>query len=127
MRKLLFTGILFLTVAVSSTLQAQSISNRSWKSYIDDPINDSIILHIYGDSSTVTNLQGAVFLRIECTIQHDTLKVVDKRDDDRGCPDSVGLYKIQQEENSFTLILIDDTCDGRATALTNRKWLAMMK
>lgn len=127
MRKLIFIFLVTVFMIFTGKLSAQSISNKSWKAYIENPINDSVLLHIYGDSSSVTTLQGTVMLRLRCKVQHDTLRIEDQADDARGCPDAEGLYKIKPEENGFSLTLIDDTCEGRVAALTNRIWTEAKK
>ncbi|MFN8289685.1 MAG: hypothetical protein U0U70_05490 [Chitinophagaceae bacterium] len=127
MRNFLFPVLLAALLTLAGRTAAQSVTNKSWKTYIENPVNDSVILHMYGDSSTVTSLQGDVFLRVRCHVQHDTLRIEDQADDARGCPASVGLYKIKTEENSFSLTLIDDSCEGRVAALTNRKWMEIRK
>ena len=109
-------------VSAMSYLHAQSIINKSWKTYIADPINDTAILHIYADSSVITNSKGNVMVRNHCKITGDTLSIVDYGTEEQGCPDMKGKYRISVTGDSFTLTLINDECDGRSQALAGRKW-----
>ena len=58
MKKIILFVSLCCMVSAMSHLHAQSIINKSWKTYIADPINDTAIFHIYADSSLITNSKG---------------------------------------------------------------------
>src|SRR5689334_14759544 len=116
MKKLiLLTGLVFFFSVLS--LNAQSIDNKSWKTFLDAPINDTVTFHIQSDSSFVTNSNGDVVIRIRCTIAGNTLTIVNQDAEQHGCPDQKGKYKIDLKEDSFTLTLIEDACEERAHAL----------
>lgn len=123
MRK--FTVTIFSVVMISTFIgaNAQSINNRSWKSYIDNPINDTVTFHFRSDSSYVTDSHGDIKVRTSCTVSGDTLAIEDYGTEAMGCPGRKGVYKVKLDGNSFVLELIDDPCDGRAQALHNRKWI----
>jgi hypothetical protein len=127
MKKLFLFGALFLLASTVSNIKAQSIENRNWKSYISAPVNDTATFHIYSDSSFVTNSKGRVQVRFHSQITNDTLILVDYGSEETGCPDIKGTYKIKLSGDSFTLTLVDDTCEGRSFALTGKKWMAIPK
>src|SRR5436190_612235 len=108
---ILFATLIFLASAVSK-INAQSIENRNWKSYISDPVNDTATFHIFPDSSYVTNSKGEVKVRFHCHITNNTLTLVDYGSEETGCPDMRGIYKIDLNGNILTLTLIDDSCEG---------------
>jgi len=122
MKKIILFVNLCCVVSAMSHLHAQSIINKTWKTYIADPINDTAIFHIYADSSLITNLKGDVMVRNHCKITGDTLTIVDYGTEEQGCPDIKGRYRIAVTGDSFTLTLINDECDGRSQALAGRKW-----
>jgi hypothetical protein len=120
MQKTIMLGCLVLSLMCQ--LHAQSINNNTWKTYISDPINDTAIFHIYSDSSFITNAKGGFMIRNQCKISGDTLTILDYGTEQQSCPDARGVYRIKSDGNSFTATLIDDSCDGRVRALTNRTW-----
>ena len=122
MKKMIGLVSLCCVITAMSQLHAQSIINKSWKTYIADPINDTAIFHIYTDSSMITNMKGDVMVRNHFKITGDTLTIVDYGIEEQGCPDMKGRYRINVTGNSFTLTLINDECDGRSQALAGRKW-----
>lgn len=127
MRKLLLSALILFCLSAFTRTEAQSINNKSWKTYMDAPINDTVILHIYSDSSSVTRSNGDLLVQLQCKTQNDTLAVTDAGSNDMSCHEVPGIYKISQDEKSFTLTLINDACDGRAMALPNRKWTEVKK
>jgi hypothetical protein len=123
MQKLfLFVG-LFCVTSTMCQLRAQSINNKSWKTYIDAPINDTAIFHIHQDSSFISNIRDEVMVRHHCRITGNTLTIEDFSTDQQGCPGVRGRYKINFTGDSFTLTLLDDPCAGRSQALAGRKWI----
>jgi hypothetical protein len=127
MKKVLsFIGLLFF-VSILSHLHAQPINNRNWKAFLDAPINDTVTFHIQSDSSFVTNSNGEVVIRVHCTIEGDTLTIVNQDPEDHGCPDQKGKYNIDLQDDILILTLIDDACDERAHALHGVKWKAAIK
>src|ERR1022692_3645562 len=120
-KAILFAG-LFCLMSTASHLHAQSINNRNWKTFIADPLNDTLTFHIQADSSFVTNSSGATILRTNCMISGDTLILSDYGTGDYSCPDMKGVYKIYPNGRSFTLTLINDACEGRTHALDGIKW-----
>ena len=122
MKKIILFVSLCCMVSAMSHLHAQSIINKSWKTYIADPINDTAIFHIYADSSLIANSKGEVMVRNHCKITGDTLTLVDYGTEEQGCPDMNGRYRIIVTGDSFTLTLINDECVGRSHALAGRKW-----
>ena len=116
---LLFAGLICFC---SVLCHAQSIDNRNWKAYLEAPINDTVTFHVHSDSSFVTNSNGEVVIRLNCTINSDTLTIVNQDGAETGCPDQKGKYKIDLKENSFKLSRIEDACDGRAQAITGVIW-----
>lgn len=127
MQKLILLAVLFCLASTGYQLQAQSISNKSWKTYIDSPINDTAFFNIYEDSSSITNAQGQVMVRHRCKITGDTLTIEDFGFEEQGCSGVKGSYKINLAANAFTLALINDECAGRAQALVGRKWIEVKK
>lgn len=127
MQKIILLGSFFCLSSALCQLRAQSISNKSWKTYIGAPINDTAIFNIYPDSSFITNSKGAIMVRFHSEIAGDTLSFVDFGTEEQGCPDIKGVYKINSTGDSFTLKLINDSCDGRSQALADRKWMEAKK
>jgi hypothetical protein len=122
---ILFTG-LFLTATVSH-LHAQSINNNNWKAFFGDPFNDTLIIHIHGDSSFVTKSSGEVLVRSKYTIAHDTLTISDYGTGEYTCPDMDGKYKINLNGDNLILTLIEDPCEGRANSISGLKWIKAPK
>jgi hypothetical protein len=121
---ILFAGLICFC---SVLCQAQSIDNRNWKAYLEAPINDTVTFHIHSDSSFVTNSNGEVVIRLNCTITSDTLTIVNQDGAETGCPDQKGKYKIDLKESSFKLNRIEDACDGRAQAISGVIWSESVK
>jgi hypothetical protein len=112
---------LLLLALLTVPSHGQSLVNTNWKTYIGDPVNDSITLHIKPDSSFVTLTNGTVVVRSHCKVSGDTLSL-DDYDGQFMCPNAMGRYKISRTEGMLSLALIDDTCDGRAQSLAGSKW-----
>lgn len=108
-------------------LHSQSISNKTWKTYIDAPINDTTVFHIYPDSSFITNGAGEIMVRLQSKISRDTLTILDFGTEDQGCTGIKGSYKINLAGDSFTLTTISDPCAGRSQAFAGRKWIEATK
>jgi hypothetical protein len=122
MRKIISFACLFFLMSAASHLHAQSINNRNWRTFIGDPINDTLTFHIRSDSSFVTNSSGATILNTNCMISGDTLTLSDYGTGDYACPDMKGAYKINLNGKILTLKLINDACEGRTHALDGIKW-----
>jgi hypothetical protein len=127
MRKTFLFTTLFCLASAMSQLHSQSIKNKSWKTYIGAPINDTAIFSIHQDSSTITNTAGQVMVRHHCRIIGDTLTIEDFGAEEQGCLGIKGSYKINLTGDSFTLTLINDSCDGRSQALAGRRWVLAKK
>jgi hypothetical protein len=123
MRKLVLLAGFVCLASTMCQLHAQSINNKSWKTYFDAPISDTAIFNIYPDLSSITNSTGEVKVRHRCNITGDTLIIEDFITEQQGCPGIRGSYKINFSGDSFTLTLIDDSCAGRSHALAGRKWI----
>jgi hypothetical protein len=115
------TFLLLLLALLTVPSHGQSLVNTNWKTYIGDPVNDSITLHIKPDSSFVTLTNGTVVVRTHCKVSGDTLSL-DDYDGQYMCPNAVGRYKISRTENMISLTVIDDLCDGRAQSLGGVRW-----
>lgn len=122
MKHLFLSLTSFVTLALLSQANAQSLVNTNWKAYIGDPVNDTLVLHIKADSSFVTDRTGAAVVRSVCKIKGDTLSL-DDFDGQFACPSMVGKYRIAQTGDQLVFALIEDPCDGRAGALPNTKWM----
>jgi len=122
MKKLILSTAIFCLASSVCELRAQSITNKSWTTFIGAPINDSAILHIYQDSSFITNTKGQVMVHFRTKITSDTITISDYGAEEQGCTDVVGNYKINLSADSFTLTMIKDECDGRSEALTHKTW-----
>jgi hypothetical protein len=127
MKKMILLAGVFCFTLTASHVCAQSINNRNWKAFFADPINDTLTLHVHSDSSFVTNSKGDVMLRTNCILTADTLTLSDYSEGEHSCPDAKGKYKINLSGKSFTLLLIDDPCEGRAQALNGVKWTEAAK
>ena len=123
---ILTTGLFFLTSAVFH-LQAQSINNKNWKAFFAEPFNDTLTLHIQSDSSFVTLSNGEVLVRSSCKITGDIVTLTDYSTGEYSCPGATGKYKINLSGDSFTLTLIEDSCEGRSQALNGVKWIKASK
>ena len=122
---ILFTGLFCLTSTLFQ-LHAQSINNSNWKAFFGDPFNDTLTIHIHGDSSFVTKSDGEVLVRSNYTIAGDTITISDYGTGEYACPDK-GKYKINLKGDSLILTLIDDPCEGRATSLSGLKWIRALR
>lgn len=119
MKSLSFLLLLLASLSVRS--QAQSLVNTNWKTYVGDPVSDSITLHIKVDSSVVTMTNGMVVVRSHYKLSGDTLSFEDY-EGQYMCPNMVGEYKFSRTESILSLMLVNDPCDGRAQAMAGTKW-----
>jgi hypothetical protein len=117
--------VLVLSVAGVTSLHAQSLSNTNWKTYIGDPLNDTITLHIKTDSSFVTGTDKEVKVRSLFKLATDTLTLTDV-DGPNACPGQPGKYKLSLTVDTLIFTLISDDCEGRAGVLNNLKWKKVM-
>ena len=125
MKKITLLAVFFFSSLVVTSLHAQSISNTNWKTFIGDPVNDTITLHIRNDSSFVTTKSGDVIVRSVCKLSTDTLTLIDY-DGPNACPGQTGKYKVTVSVDTLILTLIADDCEGRAGVLNNLKWKKVM-
>ena len=122
MKKIILFAGLFLLASVAVRLQAQSINNKNWKTWLGEPIFDTLTFHIQSDSSFVTRSNGEVLVQTICKITGDTLTLTDYSTGQFSCPDATGKYKINLTGDSFILTLIEDPCEGRGATLNGLKW-----
>ncbi|HVM88645.1 MAG TPA: hypothetical protein VMT76_10700 [Puia sp.] len=122
MKRIIILSLMFCLTSAAFHLHAQTINNRNWKTFIADPLNDTLVFHIRADSSFVTNGTGMAVLHTNCIITGDTLTLSDYGTGDYTCPDMRGKYKIHLNGNSFMLTVIEDPCEGRVHALDGIKW-----
>ena len=127
MKKIILTAGLFLLISAAFHIEAQSIINKNWKAYFAEPFNDTLTLHIQTDSSFVTLSNGEVLVQSTCKITGDILTLTDYSTGQYSCPDVTGKYKINLSGDSFTLALIEDSCEGRGQALNGVKWVRASK
>ena len=123
MKKIILTAGLFLLISAAFHIEAQSIINKNWKAYFAEPFNDTLTLHIRTDSSFVTLSNGEVLVQSTCKITGDIVTLTDYSTGQYSCPDVTGKYKINLSGDSFTLTLIEDSCEGRGQALNGVKWV----
>jgi len=121
---ILLPALLFLMIA---QLHAQSINNKNWKAFFGEPFNDTLTLHLHGDSSFVTTSTGEVLVQTKCVITGDTLTLSDYSTGEYSCPGITGTYKFNLKGENFTATLIEDACEGRARALDGVKWTKASK
>jgi hypothetical protein len=114
-------------MSMLSQLHAQSINNKNWKAFFSEPFNDTLTLHLHGDSSFVTLSNGEVLVQSKCTITDETVTISDYSTGQYSCPDMTGKYKINLKGDFLTLTLIEDACEGRAQALDGVKWTKASK
>ena len=127
MKKIILFAGLFLLASVAVRLQAQSINNKNWKTWLGEPIFDTLTFHIQSDSSFVTRSNGEVLVQTICKITGDTLTLTDYSTGQFSCPDATGKYKINLTGDSFILTLIEDPCEGRGPTLNGLKWVRAPK
>ena len=127
MKKIILAVGLFLLASATLNLQAQSINNKNWKAFFAEPFNDTLTFHVQSDSSFVTLSNGEVLVQTNCKITGDTLTLTDYSTGQYSCPDATGKYKINLSGDSFTLLLIEDPCEGRGQALNGMKWVKASK
>ena len=111
----------------AALLHAQSINNTNWKAFFGDEINDTLTIHIQGDSSFVTKSSGEVIVRSSYRIEGNTFTISDYGTGEYTCPDAKGKYKINLTGDSLVFTLIDDACEGRANSLNGLKWVKAPK
>jgi hypothetical protein len=120
MKKTIILALLTLIFACS--LKAQStLNNTNWKTYIGDPVNDTLVLHIRMDSSFVTGRGGEAVVRSLCKVSGDTVTFNDY-DGQFACQNAIGKYKYSITDEVLSFVLIDDPCDGRAQSIVSTKW-----
>jgi hypothetical protein len=107
-------------------MQPQSLKNTDWKTYIGDPLYDTLTLHIRTDSSFVTDKSGNTVVRSVCKVSADTLTLTDY-DGQYACPNATGKYKISITADAMLLTLIDDPCEGRGNSLNGIKWTKVVQ
>src|ERR1700753_1975127 len=117
-KKIVFLAVLALTCAAS--LHAQSLTNTNWKTYIADPLYDTLILHIRMDSSFVTTKNGDTVVRSLCKVSGDTT-TLNNEADQYACQGAIGKYKFSITDEVMNFILIDDPCDGRTQSIVSVK------
>ena len=127
MKKIISFISFFCLTASVSCLDAQTINNTNWKTFFGDPFNDTLTIHIHGDSSFVTNSKNEVLVRSSYTLSADTITISDYGGGEYTCPDAKGKYKISLSGDSLIFILIEDPCDGRAQSLNGIKWIKASK
>jgi hypothetical protein len=125
MKKTMLPVFFLLFGLAGSNLHAQSLKNTNWKTYIGDPVNDTLTLHILMDTSFVTNKSGKVVVRSVCKVWTDTLSFTDY-DGQYACPNGAGKYKVSVTADALVFTLIEDPCD-RANSLTGAKWTRVIQ
>ncbi len=126
MKKIICGSIFILLTAFVMQVNAQSIKDTDWKTFIGDQINDTLTIHFRKDSSFVSTSAGNVVVRSFCTLSGDTLVFKDY-EGEYICPDSEGKYKFRINDGFLLLTLISDPCDGRVRAVDGVKWKRAMK
>ena len=125
MRNLLLSTILIL-VAGAFRGNAQSLQNTVWKAYLTGP-NDTVTLHIGKDTSFVTMGAGdLVVVRSICRVSKDTVSLQDF-EGQYLCPDGTGVYLYTVTADKLVLKMVNDPCDGRATAINGVAWARVSK
>jgi len=125
MKKHLLFAI-FVLVAGAFRGNAQSLQNTTWKAYINGP-NDTVTLHIGKDTSFVTMGAGdVVVVKSICRVSKDTLSLQDF-EGQYLCPDGTGVYLYTVTADKLVLKMVNDPCDGRATAINGVAWARVSK
>jgi hypothetical protein len=127
MKKIILLSASLFLISMLSQLNAQSINNKNWKAFFSEPFNDTLTLHLRGDSSFVSLSNGEVLVQSKCTITNETLTLTDYSTGQYSCPDMTGKYKISLKGDILTFTLIEDACEGRAQALNGVKWTKASK
>jgi len=127
MKKIILVPALLFLMSMLCDLDAQSINNKNWKAFFAEPFNDTLTLHLRGDSSFVTLSNGEVLVQSKCTITDETVTLSDYSTSQYSCPDMTGKYKINLKGDILILTLIEDPCEGRAQALNGIKWTKASK
>lgn len=119
MRKL---SLLTISVLIMGAFRvdAQSLHNTAWKTYITS-LNDTLTLHIGGDTSFVTASSGDVVVRSIFQSSGDTVSMKDF-DGQYACQNGAGIYKYTIKEDKLTMKMVTDPCDGRGTAIDGIVW-----
>ena len=127
MKKIILVPALLFLMSMLCDLDAQSINNKNWKAFFAEPFNDTLTLHLRGDSSFVTLSNGEVLVQSKCTITDETVTLSDYSTSQYSCPDMTGKYKINLKGDILILTVIEDPCEGRAQALNGIKWTKASK
>jgi hypothetical protein len=112
-----FLGLFLLTAW--SCLKAQTVANTSWSGYYADPINDTITIHYFKDSSIVTSKKGDTLVYSKNVLGRDTIKITDVGGM-YPCP-SEGVYTYTIKDNVLHLKAVSDECEGR-TVIQDIVW-----
>jgi hypothetical protein len=100
-----------------------SLTNTSWKTYVGDPLNDTVIIHYsvdaynaYSQKTKDTLVSGSY------KVAGDTLTIHDVSGE-HSCPsDMVGKYHLVINGDTMKQELINDECDGRGAVLKELSW-----
>jgi len=108
--------------AAIPALQAQSLSNTSWRT-LYPPINDTVTLHFTADTCTITTTTGVHVLRSAFKQAGKNLITFTHSQGMSGCPDLPGSYHVDLDGGYLTFTMDEDPCDGRGGSLIGKKWL----
>lgn len=114
--------IIFTLLAISCTqLYAQNITNTTWKTFVGEPMNDTIILKFRTDSAFLTTSKGDI-INSYIKVLKDTLNIRDISGQ-YACPETLeGKYTYSIDSNVLTIKLLNDECNGR-NMLTTIKFI----
>ena len=114
-------------VSVAATADAgmsamdMSLKNTTWKGYIGDPLNDTLIWKFGIDTVLAQSRTGDTFVTTNFSTVQDTLTISDVSGE-YSCPNETARYKFAITGDTMSLTLIEDNCQGRAAALNGTKW-----
>lgn len=120
---LLATVLLFQQTANAQNNQkaGSGLQNTAWKSYIGDPVNDTMTIMFSTDTSYFRSSAGQVMVASSFNVSGDTVKVTDVSGQ-YACTGHTGTYKYSITAEGIKFQLIQDVCEGRASIITIPTW-----
>lgn len=119
--KTLLSLMTLVIIAGISRVDAQSLHNTAWKTYVTG-LGDTLTLHISGgDSSFVTVSTGDVVVRSTFHVSNDTLSMSDF-DGQYACQNGLGIYKFTVTDDKLVMKMVTDPCTDRGSAIDGATW-----
>lgn len=128
MRQLLAFSCIASLLLFQQPLKAQGVKNTTrrlqntaWKSFIGQPVNDTIVIRFVTDSMYLQTRSGETMVSSVFTVTSDTILLNDVSGA-IACLNEPGKYKYAIVADVIKFDLIQDAGRGRVGAITTTKW-----